>query len=114
MTRVEENMKSIVAFCIFVLIGVGIKGLMTLLNVVKVCLNEIPSWLNITLINLNNGEGLIPTTLTYPIAFGIVGIILAYIPFSKRTNSIIGKICYWIVSAAIVPILIYINNIIFK
>ena len=114
MTRVEEKMKSIVAFCILVFIGVGIQGLRNLFNVVKVCLNEIPSWVNIALVNLNNGEGLIPTTLTYPIAFSIVGIILAYIPFSKRTNSIIGKICYWIVSTAIVPILVLINNMIFK
>lgn len=62
----------------------------------------------------NDGKGIVHIVCSHPIAFSLVGIILPFIPFDKETNSIIGKVCYWLISIIISPTLEVVENNIFK
>lgn len=114
MTKIENNMNAIGTFSILVLLYGGIQSLVKLGEVVLKCFKTVLSWLNTCLVVLNEGKGIIPNLLTHPTTYCLVGVILGYIPFSKRVKSVVGKICYLLISSIVPIVLICINNMIFK
>jgi len=112
--NLKENIENAVIISVIVLVAGGVQCLINLWSSALDTILLIPGWINTILISVNDGEGFLPTILSHRITYYIVGVFLGYIPFNKKVNSKIGKILYWLVSVAIAPVLIWLNNIIFK
>lgn len=69
---------------------------------------------NSALKQFNDGKGIVHTLCAHPITFSLVGIVLPFMPFDKKTNRIIGKGCYWLIERIISTPLKCIENKIFK